>query len=135
VVQTGTLYIRIYHNSLSCIGHAMAQAVSSHADPSSIQGFVVDTAALEQVFLRVLRFSPVSVIPPKLHTHLNLRAARTRRTKGGSLGNYRKTTQALDREVLCLSLRMATTATGTLQTKAYEQTHNAQHTTTWRLSW
>jgi hypothetical protein len=25
-----------------------------------------------------------------------------------------------------LSLRMATTATGTLQTKAYEQTHNAQ---------
>jgi len=104
-------------------------------DPTSIPGFVVDTVALEQAFLRVLRFSPVSVIPPTLYTHLHLRAARTRRKKGGSLGTYRKAIKALDREVLCLSLRMATTATGTLQTKAYEQTQNAQHTTAWRLSW
>jgi hypothetical protein len=97
----------------------------------------VDTVALEQVFLRVLRFSPVNVIPPRIHTHLHLRAARTRRTKGGSLGNYRKTMQAmqaLDREALCLSLRMAKTANGTLQNKAYEETHNAQHTTAWHLS-
>jgi hypothetical protein len=27
-------------------------------------GFVVDKVALEQVFLRVLRFSPVNIIPP-----------------------------------------------------------------------
>jgi hypothetical protein len=27
-------------------------------------GFVVDKVALGQVFLRVLRFSPVSIIPP-----------------------------------------------------------------------
>jgi hypothetical protein len=35
-------------------------------------GFVVDIVALEQVFLRVLRFSPASIIPPLLHIHLSL---------------------------------------------------------------
>jgi hypothetical protein len=34
-------------------------------------GFVVDKVALGQVFLRVLRFSPVSIIPPLLHIHLS----------------------------------------------------------------
>jgi hypothetical protein len=33
-------------------------------------GFVVDEVALRLVFLRALRFSPVSVIPLKLQTHL-----------------------------------------------------------------
>ena len=32
----------------------------------------MDKVALEQVFLRVLRFSPVSIIPPMLHTRLRL---------------------------------------------------------------
>jgi hypothetical protein len=37
-------------------------------DPGSVHvGFVVDKVALGQVFLRVLRFSPVSFIPPVLH--------------------------------------------------------------------
>jgi hypothetical protein len=37
-------------------------------DPGSAHvGFVVDKLALGQVFLRVLRFSPVHVIPPVLH--------------------------------------------------------------------
>jgi hypothetical protein len=36
--------------------------------PGSVQvGFVVDNAALGQVFLRVLRFSPVNIIPPWLY--------------------------------------------------------------------
>jgi hypothetical protein len=40
--------------------------------PGSIQvGFVVDKVALDQVFLRVLRFSPVNIIPPLLHIHLS----------------------------------------------------------------
>jgi hypothetical protein len=30
-------------------------------------GFVVDKVALGQVFLRLLRFSPVNFIPPVLH--------------------------------------------------------------------
>jgi hypothetical protein len=32
-------------------------------------GFVADKVALEQVFLWVLRFSPASIIPSRLHTH------------------------------------------------------------------
>ena len=37
-------------------------------DPESVHvGFVVDEVALWQVFLRVLRFSPVSFIPLVLH--------------------------------------------------------------------
>jgi hypothetical protein len=37
-------------------------------DPGSVHvGFVVDKVALEQVFPRVLRFSPVSFIPTVLH--------------------------------------------------------------------
>jgi hypothetical protein len=32
----------------------------------------VDKVALGQVFLRVLRFSPASIIPPLLHIHLSL---------------------------------------------------------------
>jgi len=34
---------------------------------------MLDKVALEQVFLRVLRFSPVSVIPPFFHAHFYLR--------------------------------------------------------------
>jgi hypothetical protein len=39
-------------------------------DPTSVHvGFVVDNVALGQVSLPVLPFSPVSIIPPMLHTH------------------------------------------------------------------
>jgi hypothetical protein len=53
-------------------GRAMAQAVSRRPStaegPGSVHvGFVVDKMALGQVFLRVLRFSPVNFIPPVLH--------------------------------------------------------------------
>jgi hypothetical protein len=34
-------------------------------------GFVVDKVALGQVFLRVIRFSSVNIIPPLLHIHLS----------------------------------------------------------------
>jgi hypothetical protein len=34
-------------------------------------GFVVDKVALGQVFLRVLRFSPVTIIPPWAHVSEN----------------------------------------------------------------
>jgi hypothetical protein len=36
-------------------------------EQSVIVGFMVDKVALGQVFLRVLRFSPVNFIPPVLH--------------------------------------------------------------------
>jgi hypothetical protein len=41
----------------------------------------VDEVALEQIFLRVLRFSAVSIIPPMLHTHLHLRCYQDTRAK------------------------------------------------------
>jgi len=47
---------------------------------------VVDTVSLGRVFLPVLWYYPISVIPPMLHTHLHLRVALTTRTKARSLG-------------------------------------------------
>ena len=41
-------------------------------------------------FLRALRCSPVYIIPPKLHTHLHLHVALTRKTNGRSLGTIQK---------------------------------------------
>ena len=41
---------------------------------------------LRQVSLPVLRFPPVTVIPPILHTHLRLRVVLSKRTIGRSLG-------------------------------------------------
>jgi hypothetical protein len=60
----------------SSSGRAVAQAVNrrrltteSRVAPGLIRvGFVVDKVALGHVFLRVLRFSPVSMIPPSFPT-------------------------------------------------------------------
>jgi len=41
-------------------------------------------------FSWVLRFSPVTIIPPLLHTHLHLHVALTRRTNARNLGPYQK---------------------------------------------
>ena len=41
-------------------------------------------------FVRVLHFSPVCTIPEMLHNHLPLDVALTRRSKGRSLGTFRK---------------------------------------------
>jgi hypothetical protein len=54
---------------------AIAQAVSRRWPgfaPRSVHvRLVVDKAALGQVSLRVLLFSPVSIIPPLLHIHVS----------------------------------------------------------------
>ena len=42
--------------------------------------FMVDKVTLGQVFLRVLLFSPVNIIPPVLRTHLHLHFAPTEQT-------------------------------------------------------
>jgi hypothetical protein len=67
----GIQFCRMYEKS---VGRAMAQAVSPGLSPrrpgfapgSVHVGFVVDKVALGQVLLRVLRFSPVNIIPPSL---------------------------------------------------------------------
>jgi hypothetical protein len=62
-----------YLNTTMCVvGRAMAQAVNRRPVTAAAWvraqvnpvGFVVDKVALGQVFLRVLRFSPVNIIPP-----------------------------------------------------------------------
>ena len=63
-------------------------------------GFVVNKVALGQAFLRMSRFSPVSIIAPMLRTHLRLDAALTKRTNGqSSFGNR----AALGTQILALS--------------------------------
>jgi hypothetical protein len=60
-------------------GRAMAQAVSRRPltaespvrAPVNPRGICVDKVALGHVFLRVVRFSPVNIIPPSLSTLLS----------------------------------------------------------------
>ena len=60
-------------------------------DPSPVRvRFVVGKEALGQVFIQVLRFSPVSIIPSMLHTHLRLHVVLTRMTNGRSMGTFQK---------------------------------------------
>jgi len=60
-------------------------------DPRTVHVvFVVDQEALDEVFLPVLLLSPVSIIPPMLHTYLHLHVAVTRRTNARSLGTFQK---------------------------------------------
>ena len=52
-----------------------------------------------------LRFSPVNIIPPTLHTDRHLHAVLTRRTNGRSLGTFQKAklfwkSEELERKVL-----------------------------------
>jgi hypothetical protein len=46
-------------------------------------GFVLDKVALGQIFLRVLRFYPVSFISPRLHTHIGIIWGMNDRPVGG----------------------------------------------------
>jgi phage shock protein PspC (stress-responsive transcriptional regulator) len=58
-------------------------------DPGSVHvRFVVDIVALGQVFPRVLRYFPVSIILPIFH--INLHVSLTERTDGRSLGTSQK---------------------------------------------
>lgn len=69
--------------------------------------FVVDSVAPGQIFLKILQDSPVSIIPPILHTHLRLHVAR--RTHGQSSESSKKQRShgnraAVDRKVFSLFL-------------------------------
>jgi len=44
----------------------------------------------DQIFRNVSRFSPVSITPPMLHTHLHLHVVFTKRTNERSLGTFQK---------------------------------------------
>jgi hypothetical protein len=51
------------------LDRAVAQAVSRRPVRPVPVGFVADRVTAAQVYLQVLRFSPVRIIPPVLHTH------------------------------------------------------------------
>jgi hypothetical protein len=53
--------------------------------------FVTNKVAVGQVFLGVLRFSPVSTMPPMLHTGPHLHVVLTSRANGRSLKTTQKT--------------------------------------------
>ena len=64
-------------------------------DPGSVHVMCVCVCVrvrveLGQVFLGVIRFSPVSMIPPMLRTHVHVHVVLTRRTDGRSLGTSGK---------------------------------------------
>jgi hypothetical protein len=58
-------WLRPYHGRLPTV------LVLGSCPGQSILGFVLDKVALEHVFLRVLWFSTVNIIPPWLHTHIS----------------------------------------------------------------
>ena len=77
----------------------MAQAVSFRSLTAEDTGFDVgsvhlrfmtDEVAMVEVLLQVLRFSPVNIIPPLLHSHLHLHVAHTRVSKERSPETYGK---------------------------------------------
>ena len=58
--------------------------------PNEPMRFSVDKVTLGQVFLWVLQFSPLYIIPTLLSTHLYLHGSRTRRTNGLNPANFPK---------------------------------------------
>jgi hypothetical protein len=64
--------------------------VRSHVNPYEIFHAQTDTVTGFPPSISV--FSPISTIPPTLHTHLHLHVALTGRTNGPSLGTIRKAT-------------------------------------------
>jgi hypothetical protein len=96
---------------------AMAKAVISALSPWAPEFdprlvsvvFVVDRVALGQVFLPVLRFSPVIIIVPFLHPHIYLHVAVIRWTNGRSVGTFQQQYYFGNREsqdVRCFRLSM-----------------------------
>ena len=88
----------------SCCGSGSQSPASHRRNSGSMSGqyvrFLVDKLALVQVFLGILRVSPVSILPPVLHTHLPLRVALARPTNGRSAGFSFENRGELDRKAL-----------------------------------
>ena len=100
VTKTESVYCavrRLYCSIHTAQCPAMAQAVIHH--PVMAEARFRSHVSLCEIcggrsgsgtvfFPPVPLFSPVSIIPPLLHNHLNLHAALTRRTNGRSLGSF-----------------------------------------------
>ena len=79
-----------------CHGSGGSSPASQRDGTGSIPGqsfhmrFVMDKAAMEQVFLGVFPFPPAVIIPLTLHTHLHLHVALTSRSIGRSLRTFQR---------------------------------------------
>jgi hypothetical protein len=67
-LQFFSIDARLYHGSDGQLPACHCRGPGSIPGQSHL-GFVVDKVALGWVFLPALQFSPVSIIPPLLHTH------------------------------------------------------------------
>ncbi len=77
------------------LGHDMVQVLIAGFGISSDQyrtvrvGFVEDEVSLGQVTVRIIRFSPIIIIPPKPNTHLRVHVSVIGRTGGRNLGKFK----------------------------------------------
>ena len=65
-------------------------------------GFVEEEVSIGQVTAQVIRFSPVRIIPPTLHTQLHVRFCyqKDKRAKTGNIKSFLGNREALCRKVL-----------------------------------
>jgi hypothetical protein len=75
------LQIGLYHGSGTKRGVLLSV-------PGRSVGFMEDEVSLGQVNLRVIRFSAVSITPPKPHTHLHVHTSVNGRTSRRSMGKF-----------------------------------------------
>jgi hypothetical protein len=83
-------FLKLYQFFYSSIFVFIFLLIAQRERHKDCEWFIVDKVALGQVSLRVLRFAPVSIIPPMLHNHIDFNITFRRRTSGRSLGNLKK---------------------------------------------
>jgi hypothetical protein len=66
-----SLYVSNFHQWLRRLVASLLPRRSGFAPGSVFVGFVAEKVALGQVCLRVIRVSPVNMIPSWLHTHIS----------------------------------------------------------------
>jgi hypothetical protein len=87
------------------LGSSLAAGLSSRESefeprPANVRKVVKKYRHWERFLSRVLRFSPVSIIPRMLHIHVLLNASVIRRTSGRRLGNFKESYTFENRGVL-----------------------------------
>jgi hypothetical protein len=91
--------IRCVYNSGFKAVVGLRQLVAARTGSQTIHvGFVVNRVALGQVFFWVLRFSPVTIIPPMFRTHLFPHVTLIAMTNGRSLKTFQNQ-GAFDRKI------------------------------------
>jgi hypothetical protein len=64
-----TTVLKISKNCNGSDSHKLLTQKAWVLSQSNPRGFIVNRVAMGQVFLRVLQFTPLSIVPPILYTH------------------------------------------------------------------